>query len=149
MFRREFTMGCRGWLAESVGRWLAESVGRWRPEGQRERPEACGEFLQFTVGSYPRQNALQQGVAPTMDQICCTVGSKPTQNHLCGRLLPTVNCRNCRYRHSRLTGLCSPWRAVHSHCRSPRGPFHEQPDVLTHIFFYSLFRLCKQACNAA
>ena len=133
-------MGCGGWLAESVGRW---------------RPEAQGEFLQFTVGSYPRQNALQQGVAPTMEQICCTVGSKPTQNHLCGRLLPTVNCRNSRRRicwgkrlpgkenaiyreffsravctkcnqvfhyHWNQMGLCSPWRAVHSHCRSPRGP---------------------------
>ena len=49
----------------------------------------------------------------------------------------------------RWEGLCSPWRAAHSHFRSPRGPFQEQPDVLAHIFFYSLFRLCKQACNAA
>ena len=44
--------------------------------------EGDDKFLHFTVGGYPRQNALQQGVAPTMEQICCTVGSKTTQNHL-------------------------------------------------------------------
>jgi Tat protein secretion system quality control protein TatD with DNase activity len=71
-------MGCRGWLAESVGRW---------------RPEARGEFLQFTVGSYPRQNALLEGIAPTMEQICCTVGTHPCHNTIKQRGMPT-NCRN-------------------------------------------------------
>ena len=45
---------------------------------------ACGEFLQFTVGKIPLCNALQQGIVPTTEQICCIVGGTPSWKLLWG-----------------------------------------------------------------
>ena len=33
-----------------------------------------------------------------------------------------TKCNQVFHHHWNQTGLCSPWRAAHSHCRSPRGP---------------------------
>ena len=50
-------------------------------------------LLQFTVGKTPLCNALQQGIVPTTEQICCTVGGTPSWRLLWGGWAPTVNCR--------------------------------------------------------
>ena len=59
-----------------------------------QAPPPHRKFLQFTVGTHPRQKALQQGVLPTTEQICCTVSTHPSYNHLQQKVPPTVNCRN-------------------------------------------------------
>ena len=57
MFRQEFTMGC-GEVARGGGGEVASGGAKGASGGAKEHPEGHGEFLQFTVGGYPRQNTL-------------------------------------------------------------------------------------------